>query len=109
MNLDKLKTGSFEDAVKALNQGGIVATPSQLQQGKFVFKQKSAILYIDRIPSITSLPDSVKIELLERAKVRETTTIRYDYQYAIVDSESNITSFVPTVQDIDGVWMILHD
>lgn len=109
MNLEKLKTGSFEDAVNALNQGGIVATPSQLQQGKFVFKQKSSIIFIEKVPLMTSLPDSVKAELLERASARGTTTIRYDYQYAIVDSDSNITSFVPTVQDIDGIWMILHE
>lgn len=94
---------SFDDAVNALNEGKRVATIRQYVEGEFVFKQIPAIISIDVVPKMTSLPQSVKDEFLRRTH----SAIEYKHQWALVKTNNLISYFVPTVEEIEGEWIIL--
>lgn len=87
---------SFGTAVLAMQAGCMVRRQSW-NGDFFVFRQVPSKVPHDVIPKMTSLPAKVKEVLMTRHR-----DLHYHHQFAVVDSLSNIQSFIPTVDDMEA-------
>lgn len=95
---------SFGEAINRLKRGRRVAREGWNKKGLFVFMQVPAIIHIDTVPKMQSLPQLVKDEF----KRREYATIAYTNQMAIVYPDNIISGWVPSASDVlETDWMDL--
>ncbi|HDZ13603.1 hypothetical protein LCGC14_0938010 [marine sediment metagenome] len=87
----------FSDALQFLQDGQMVQREGWNGKGMFVFRQIPATIDIEIIPNMQSLPDTVKAEFVTRGK-----SIHYNNQFAIVNQDNQINSWVPSVSDIQA-------
>jgi hypothetical protein len=94
---------SFGNAIHALKDGKRVQREGWNGKGLFAFMQVPALVPEAIIPKMSSLPQSVKNEFIQRGG-----DIRYSNQMALVDLDSNINSWVPSASDtLANDWIIL--
>ena len=94
---------SFGDAIEALRQGKLITRKGWNGKGMFIVKQIPAVIGIDIIPKMQSLPQSAKDVLLERKQ-----SINYENQMLIVNSNGRADSWVPSSSDCFATdWQIL--
>ena len=113
--MNKRRSQNFGEAIKALKEGKIVQRSHWEGMGEFIFMQVPAVIGIDIVPKMQSLPQSVKDILTLRAVTPkhkvindDLQSIRYKDQVALVDHENVITSWTPSVSDtLAEDWIIL--
>lgn len=94
---------NFGQAIEALKAGKRVARTGWNGKGMFVVKQIPAVIGIDIIPRMQSLPDSAKDVLVDRGQ-----SIRYENQMLIIDADGRADSWVPSSSDCFAEdWMTL--
>jgi uncharacterized protein (DUF1919 family) len=86
---------NFGHAVEALKEGKMVRRSGWNGKGLFVFMQVPAVIAIDTVPKMQSLPQSVKDEFHNRALA----TISYQNQMAIVYPDNSIHGWAPSASD----------
>lgn len=96
--------GNFGVAIKALKEGKRVAREGWNGKGLFVFKQVPASVRVEIIPKMTSVPDSVKNEMMKRKQA-----LSYNNQMAIVNTQGDVDSWVPSSSDVFAEdWLIVE-
>lgn len=100
----------FGQAVKALKEGKMVRR-SEWNKDFFIFKQVPSSVNKTIVPKMTSLPDSVKSELIKRFEDLENhsiDSIHYVDQIALVNWSGRIDSYTPSVIDVFAEdWVVL--
>lgn len=100
----------FGKAIKALKDGKIVRR-NEWEKDFFIFKQVPSSVHKNIVPKMTSLPESVKIELEKRfndLKNHSIDSINYVDQIAFVNWSGRIDSYTPSVIDVFAEdWIIL--
>ena len=95
---------NFGEAVKALKEGKMVQREGWNGKGMFVFMQVPAVIGIDIIPCMQSLPQLVKDEFVDRGE-----KISYFNQMAIVNIDNCINGWAPSVSDaLAEDWKIFN-
>lgn len=95
---------NFGEALEALKQGKLVAREGWNGKGMFIVKQIPAVIGIEIIPRMTSLPQSVKDVLIERNQ-----PIAYESQMLIINANGRADSWVPSSSDCFAEdWVILE-
>lgn len=115
----------FGEAIKALKQGKRVQRNGWNGKGLFIFMQVSADIFLETVPKMQSLPQTVKNEFIKRQKenlyskeplfVTENGTstkihdhIYYRNQLAMVYPDNIIYGWVASPSDIlEEDWIIL--
>lgn len=106
----------FGKAIEALKQGKMVQRKGWNGKGMFIFMQVPSQVDMSIVPKMTSLPDSVKAEFLNRILGNEEreiefddyNSIRYQNQIAMVYPDNNIYGWVASPSDIlEEDWIIL--
>ena len=93
---------NFGKAVEGLKRGAFIQR-SGWDENKYVFKQVPAQISTDIIPKMQSVPDSVK----QRKMIPINCSLKYEFQLAMVEGESRISSWTPTAEDIFASdWLI---
>ncbi len=108
-----METFEFKEVIEALEQGKIAA---RLQwnsfpvKSTFVFKQIPAKIEISRVPTMQSLPESVKNEFLDRNEDGPSfDSIYYVDQLCIVFGNNFIKGYCPSPEDIFADdWLIFE-
>ena len=96
---------NFGEAVAALKDGKMIQREGWNGKGLFVFMQVPAIISIDTVPKMQSLPQSVKDEFVSRTMA----TISYENQMAIVNQSNQINGWVPSSSDtLAEDWVIVE-
>ena len=94
---------NFGKAVEALKRGAFIRRAGW-DGRKYVFKQVPAEISTDIIPKMQSVPDSVKEKMMSL-----NVSLKYEFQLAIVEGESRISSWTPTAEDIFASdWLIFY-
>jgi len=92
----------FGEALKIVKEGGMIYRTGWNGIGLFVFAQVPAIIGIDIIPKMQSLPNQVKDVFINRAEYGKPATfqsIAYKDQLALVDAFNVITGWSPSTAD----------
>ena len=91
---------NFGEAIALLNAGELLQRGGWNGKGLFVFRQVPAIIGIDIVPKMQSLPPKVKEEFVNRYQNDPILNdILYRNQLAIVDQSNNISGWAPSVSD----------
>jgi len=85
---------NFGQAIEALKEGKLIQRSGWNGKGMFVVKQIPAVIGLDIIPKMQSLPQSAKDNLLKREQA-----ISYTNQMLIVNAEGRADSWVPSSSD----------
>lgn len=85
---------NFGEAIEALKEGKALYRSGWNWQGMFVVKQIPAVIGLDIIPKMQSLPQSAKDIMIERNQ-----EISYANQMIIVNSAGKADSWVPSSSD----------
>lgn len=85
---------NFGQAIEALKEGKLIQRSGWNGKGMFVVKQIPAVIGLDIIPKMQSLPQSAKDNLLKREQ-----PISYTNQMLIVNAEGRADSWVPSSSD----------
>jgi len=85
----------FGGAIVALKAGKLVARKGWNGKGMFIVKQIPAVIGVEIIPRMTSLPQSVKDVFIERDQ-----PISYESQMLIINSLGRADSWVPSSSDV---------
>ena len=94
---------NFGEAIEAVKLGKMITRLGWNGSGMFVFRQVPAQVPAEFIPKMSSLPETVKAEFLERGK-----DISYSNQFALVKPDNVINSWAPSVSDtLSEDWIIL--
>lgn len=100
----KKSTLNFGEAIESLKAGKLVSRQGWNGKGMFIVKQIPAVIGIDIIPRMTSLPQSVKDVFLERNH-----DICYESQMLIINSSGRADSWVPSSSDVFAEdWVIFE-
>lgn len=94
---------NFGQALEALKAGKLVARNGWNGKGMFIVKQIPAVIGLDIIPKMQSLPQSAKEELINRDM-----PISYENQMLIVNASGRADSWVPSSSDCFAEdWIVL--
>lgn len=95
---------TFEAAMNAM-EAGLIVSHQGLPVGSFVFRQVPSEVSAAVIPKMSSLPDSVKAELIKRGG-----NIRYVNQWCLVLPTGSIHGWHPALGGnwLEGKWTIHH-
>lgn len=94
---------NFGAALEAMKQGKLVQREGWNGKGMFVLKQIPAIIGLDIIPKMQSLPQAAKDNLMKRGQA-----ISYTNQMLIVHPDGRADSWVPSSSDCFAEdWHIL--
>jgi hypothetical protein len=85
---------TFGGAIEAMRDGRMVARDGWNGKGMFVFKQVPSPIPAEIVPKMTSLPVSVKDELIKRNQGPN-----YCNQMAIVKADGSVDSWVASSSD----------
>ncbi len=85
---------NFGQALDALKEGNLIQRSGWNGKGMFVVKQIPAVIGLDIIPKMQSLPQAAKDNLINRNQ-----PISYANQMLIVNSEGRADSWVPSSSD----------
>lgn len=89
-------------AVKALNDGKMIARKGWNGKGLFVFKQVTSEIDAEIVPKMQSLPQAVKDEFARRGG-----SIRYRNQLAMVYPDNTVFGWTPSPSDaLENDWGI---
>lgn len=100
-----IKNQTFGDALKALKAGRMVCREGWNGKGLFVFMQVPAVIGMDVVPKMQSLPAEVKLEFGRRGK-----PISYSNQLALVKPDNSINGWAPSTADaLAEDWCVLED
>ena len=95
---------NFGQAIESLKEGKLVAREGWNGKGMFVVKQIPALIGLDIIPKMQSLPDAAKSHLIEKQQ-----PIHYTNQMLIVNAEGRADSWVPSSSDCFAEdWIIVN-
>lgn len=98
------KSLNFGQALEALKKGQLAAREGWNGKGMFIVKQIPAVISVDIIPRMQSLPQSVKDVFVERNQ-----PISYESQMLIINSSGRADSWVPSSSDCFAEdWMIVE-
>ena len=92
--VENLQGLSFGTAIEALKLGKLITRSGWNGKGMFIVKQIPAVIGIEIIPRMQSLPQSVKDVLIEREQ-----PICYESQMLIINSLGRADSWVPSSSD----------
>jgi len=93
---------NFTEALQHLNNGSAIRMESW-SEGTFLYAQVPNEVSIDTIPKMNSLSESVKELMQSRMK-----PLKFDNQINVVDENNSITSFVPTIEQLNAInWEVL--
>lgn len=96
--------GTFGQALEALKHGKLVQRQGWNGKGMFIVKQVPAVISLEIIPKMQSLPQAAKKELLNR-----NTPISYENQMLIIHPSGRADSWVPSSSDCFAEdWQILE-
>ena len=94
---------NFGKAIEGLKRGAFIQRVGW-NESKYVFKQIPAQISPDIIPKMQSVPQSVK----NKKMIPTNCSLKYEFQLAIVQGESRISSWTPTAEDIFASdWLII--
>lgn len=94
---------TFGQAIEALKEGKRVARQGWNGKGMFIFRQVPAEINQEIVPTMQSLPQSVKDEFDKRGG-----NIRYKNQLAMVYPDNTIYGWVASPSDVlENDWRIL--
>lgn len=94
---------NFGAAVNALKAGKMVQRVGWNGKGMFVFRQVPALVPVEIIPKMSSLPSAVKAVLISREK-----PIQYSNQLALVKADNTINGWAPSTADTLATdWIII--
>lgn len=85
---------NFGEAIEALKQGKLITRSGWNGKGMFIVKQIPAVIGIEIIPKMQSLPQAAKDILIVRNQ-----SINYENQMLIVNSLGKADSWVPSSSD----------
>lgn len=95
---------NFGEAIEALKSGKLITRSGWNGKGMFIVKQIPAVIGIEIIPRMQSLPQSVKDILIERDQ-----PICYESQMLIINSLGRADSWVPSSSDCFAEdWQIIE-
>lgn len=95
MNVIIKNKRTFGEALEALQEGKMVARSGWNGEDMFVFKQIPAEIGLEIIPTMQSVPQSVKDRML-----KTNTTLKYSNQMALVQPSGRVDSWVPSSSDV---------
>lgn len=106
-----LKNKPFGEAIAAAKDGYMIARRGWNGKGLFVFAQVPAVIGMDIVPKMQSLPQSVKNEFEKRHNDNplEYPAIQYNNQLALVDTDNNITGWSPSTSDAMAEDWIIYE
>jgi len=95
---------SFGEAIEALKNGQLISRNGWNGKGMFIVKQIPALIGLDIIPKMQSLPQSAKDKL-----IASNQPINYTNQMLIVNAEGRADSWVPSSSDVFAEdWIIVE-
>lgn len=101
---------NFGKAIEALKEGKMVKR-SVHGEHEFFFRQVPSTIPASGVPNMTSLPRSVKVELIRRFNdpAMQFDSIHYINQLAFVNSSNMITGWMPSAEDVMADdWQIIE-